>query len=251
MIGHLFLAAALLPANSADLRTNHESGLRTLEVGTGPAPFVLLHGYGSTPQEWLAFTRTIQLLPGERFVFPEAPDLTIPPDGPVGGRAWWRLDLAAYRQRGALPDLSTSRPAGLDRSSNAVHRLLNDLQRRLGSPPSAAVLGGFSQGAMIAADVAFRSDEPLRALVILSGTVVDEPAWTEGMARRRGLPVFIAHGRSDDILSFDLAQRLEQRMRRAGLAVTWVPFEGGHEMPAEVVAALNGFLRQLDAGPRR
>jgi predicted esterase len=31
-------------------------------------------------------------------------------------------------------------------------------------------------------------------------------------------------------------------MRRAGLRVTWFPFEGGHEIPAVVVDALNQFL---------
>ena len=33
-------------------------------------------------------------------------------------------------------------------------------------------------------------------------------------------------------------------MRDAGLRVTWLPFDGGHEMPAEVVTALNTFLAQ-------
>jgi phospholipase/carboxylesterase len=101
---------------------------------------------------------------------------------------------------------------------------------------------------MIAADVAFTTDEPMRALVLLSGTFVDERAWTQGMARRKGLPVFIAHGTSDTILKYDVATRLAERMRAAGLVVTWVPFAGGHEIPAEVVVALNQFLAQVDAG---
>jgi predicted esterase len=31
-------------------------------------------------------------------------------------------------------------------------------------------------------------------------------------------------------------------MHDAGLQVTWFPFDGGHEIPAEVVTALNAFL---------
>ena len=80
------------------------------------------------------------------------------------------------------------------------------------------------------------------SFVLLAGTIVDEARWTQGMARRKGLPVFIAHGRQDQVLPFAIATRLEQRMREAWLVVTWVPFEGGHEMPAEVVTALNQFL---------
>jgi phospholipase/carboxylesterase len=82
----------------------------------------------------------------------------------------------------------------------------------------------------------------LHALILLSGTFVDEASWTQAMPARRGLPVFIAHGRQDDVLRFDTASRLAEAMRRAGLQVTWVPFDGGHEIPASVVTELNHFL---------
>ena len=96
---------------------------------------------------------------------------------------------------------------------------------------------------MIAADIAFTTDEPIDALVLLSPTIVNEPAWRAGMPRRRGLRVFISHGRRDTILPFDASVRLQQAMRDAGLRVTWFPFDGGHEMPAEVVTALNSVPR--------
>lgn len=242
-VGVVALAAGV----GATTVVNRESGIRTLEVGSGRAPLVLLHGYGSAPQEWLPFTQTIRVSTHTRFVFPEAPGVTVPPDGPEGGRAWWRLDLASYRRRGeSIPDLSDAHPAGLDQAAGTMRILLREVRRRLNSDD--AILGGFSQGAMIAADIAFRTDEPLAALVILSGTLVDEQAWVAGMPRRKNLPVFIAHGRSDPVLKFDVAARLEQHMRRSGLQVTWVPFDGGHELPVKVVTALNGFLARIGAG---
>ena len=160
----------LLWAPPPDVHRNPASGLRTLEVGRGRVPFVLLHGYGGTAGEWIPFSSGIQLSSDARLVFPEAPEATVPPEGPVGGRAWWRLDLRSYRRGTGLPDLSAARPAGLDRSTAKV-------------------------------------------------------------------------------LPFDVAARLERRMREAGLEVTWVPFEGGHFIPDEVVVALNRFLAQL--GGRR
>ena len=123
---------------------------------------------------------------------------------------------------------------------------VRDLYDRLGYRREDLIVGGFSQGAMVASELAFRSREPLRALVLLSGTPVDEQSWLQGMRFRRGLPVFIAHGRQDDVLPFRGAERLQQTMREIGLQVTWVPFNGGHETPAEVVAALNQFLAGLD-----
>jgi len=211
--------------------------------GKGPPTVLLLQGYGAKVKDWLPFTQTIEVPRRARFVFPEAPEKTSPPDGPIGGRAWWRLDLEDHVPKGAqLPDLAATRPPGLDEATARVRALLHRLQRSPGGP---IVLGGFSQGAMIASNIAFTTDEPMAALVILSGTPVDEAAWLRGLAQRRGLRVFISHGRGDPTLPFASADRFRKELAAAGLAVTWFPFDGVHEIPSSVVDALNQFLAPI------
>jgi phospholipase/carboxylesterase len=211
--------------------------------GEGPPTLVLLHGFGSSADEWMPFTKTIQWpLPG-RFVFPQAPGITEPPAGPVGGRAWWPLDLHASIAPGSRwPDLSGTRPEGLKPAADAVIALLEKLSD---SPRGPVVLGGFSQGAMVASEVAFGTGERLSALVLLSGTPVDEKSWRRGYRDRPGLPIFVAHGHGDPVLPFTGSERMQAELAAAGNRVTWVPFEGGHEIPAEVVGALNRFLRTV------
>jgi phospholipase/carboxylesterase len=221
------------------------SAIRTHEVGTGARPFVLLHGFSSSPDDWMPFTATIQLPAGRRFVFPEGPWRGV--NG--RGRAWWALDLASHVGSDGLPDLSRTRPAGLAEAAAHVRTLLDDIDRRDDARPGELILGGFSQGGMVGAEIAFRSDQPLQALVLLSPTIVDEASWTTGMRARAGLPVFLAHGRQDPILPFAASARLAQHLSAAGLAVTWVPFDGGHDIPADVVTALNGFLATAVATP--
>lgn len=222
---------------------SNASQLRTIEVGEGVLPFVLLHGYGSSAEEWLPFTYTIRLPEGRRFVLPVGPEATAPPDGPRGGRAWWHLGLASLRRPSdGLPDLSRQAPPGLVESTVRIRRLLDELAARGGYPRDRQMVAGYSQGAMIAANTAFTTAEPMEALILLSGTFVNEDVWRAGMPRRRGLRVFVSHGRRDEILPFDAADRLQRAMRDAGLRVSWVPFDGGHEMPATVVRALNDFL---------
>jgi phospholipase/carboxylesterase len=242
----ILLALAIAGCRPISTSTGHDgSGLRTIEAGTGSLPFVLIHGYGSSAAEWIPFTYTIRLPAGRRFVLPEGPETTQPPDGPRNGRAWWRIGLDAHRRPGdGLPDLSRTNPPGLAASNQRIRTLLAELAAQGNYPRELQMLAGYSQGAMIAADIAFTTDEPIDALVLLSPTIVNETAWRAGMPRRRGLRVFISHGRRDTILPFDASVRLQQAMRDAGLRVTWLPFDGGHGMPVEVVAALNTFLAQ-------
>jgi phospholipase/carboxylesterase len=211
--------------------------------GKGPPTFVLLHGYGSSAEKWEPFTQTIALPPNGRFIFPQGPETTVPPDGPIGGRAWWRLDLESHIPSGrSIPDLSATQPEGLKKAATLVANLLNDLG---GTAKKDIILGGFSQGAMVAGQVAFMSDQQIAALVMLSGTIVDESSWEKQFSRRRGLPVFLSHGRKDTMLPFTVADRLHSKLVAAGLDVTWHPFDGGHETPEEVVIELNRFIEHL------
>ena len=211
--------------------------------GAGPPTMVLLHGYGSSAEQWLPFTHSIPFPPQGRFLLPEAPETFVRLSGASQGRAWWDLDLAAHRRPGQLGvDLVGLDPRGLERAAKLVRDLLASEGNSAHRP---FVLGGFSQGAMVSCQVAFASDEPLAALVILSGTPINQAAWRPLLARRKGLPVFMSHGRSDAILPYDLAETLRADLVAAGLAVTFVPFDGGHEIPAEVVVALGNFLAQV------
>lgn len=211
--------------------------------GKGPPSVMLLHGFGSSAEHLLPYARTIALPPTGRFSFPQAPEPLIRSDGWVQGRAWWLLDLAAHMRPGKTGvDLSDEDPRGLVHAAALVRQTLSDEGNSKGRP---FVLGGFSQGAMVACEVAFGSDEPLAALVVLSGTPMDRAGWRARMSKRRGLPVFMSHGRTDDILLFDRAVRLRDDMIAAGIQVTFVPFAGGHEIPGEVVDALGKFLAKV------
>jgi phospholipase/carboxylesterase len=210
--------------------------------GGGPPTMVLLHGYASSAEHWLPFTQSIALPYYGRFLFPQGPDIAARTDGGPDGRAWWNLDLTHYHRSGIATDLTSEKPAGLEQSALMVISLLEDEGNSASQP---FILGGFSQGAMVACQTAFTSNLPLAALILLSGTPINDAAWRSGMAFRKGLPVFMAHGRKDRTLSFVMAEHLKAEMETAGLSVTFVPFNGDHEIPEEVVVALNGFLYRL------
>ncbi len=204
--------------------------------GSGPPTIVLLHGYGSNANDWSQFEPHWQF-PGD----PKRVYLQAPLRGPIsGGRGWWWLHLERYVPAdGGLPDLSTSSPGGITVAANLVCEALQNVKRPL-------ILGGFSQGAMVSAEIAFqRTDQDLDALILLSGTTVKAARWAEHFAARRRMPIFIAHGRRDPVLSFDIMDRFQQRLKAFGMDVTWYPFDGGHEIPPDVIAQVNAFVQRV------
>jgi phospholipase/carboxylesterase len=206
--------------------------------GEGPPTLVLLHGYGSNAEDWLQFEGKILMPEDGRVIYPQGPLRS-----PGGSRGWWWLDLPGHVPPGArLPDYSAANPGGLKVASRLVGNLLDDIEGPI-------VLGGFSQGAMLSAEIAFQTDQALAGLILLGGTTVNEAAWLERVPGRRRLPIFIGHGRWDGVLPFAAMDRFQQRLRAAGLDVTWFPFEGGHDLPDELIGAVNAFLAGLDLAP--
>jgi phospholipase/carboxylesterase len=216
--------------------------------GEGPV-VVLMHGFGASGEDLVPLHRVLDVGRATRFVFPEAPHRLDPRFG-GDGRMWWMIDperLAMAMQTGRPRDLSVEEPPGVDEAREAVRAMLAALRSELGVTGPEIALGGFSQGSMLACDVAFRSEEEIGALVVLSGALLMESKWSPGMPARAGLPVFQSHGTDDTVLGYDGAERLASRMKDAGLSSAFHSFRGGHEIPPMVLTRMQAFLNGVFA----
>jgi phospholipase/carboxylesterase len=218
--------------------------------GSGPL-LVLMHGFGAPGTDLVPLWRELDVPRELRFAFPEAPlALDIPglPDlGPEGPRAWWMIDvekLEAALASGQTRDLTREVPEGLSAARQSALAMLDELGADLGVDGDHTLLGGFSQGAMLALDVALSTERPLAGLVLLSGTLLAEDLWLPRMATRAGLPVLQSHGRMDPLLPFSIAERLRDELVRAGLEVRFLPFNGAHEIAGGVLDELAAFVRR-------
>jgi len=212
--------------------------------GDGPV-VVLMHGYGAPGDDLVSLQRVLAVPREVRFVFPEAP--LAPPELAVfGGRAWWPIDIAAL-QRAAAEGRASERmhmvPEGLAEANVQVNAMLDELQRALGVSSERIVIGGFSQGSMLASDVVLRSQRKFAGLALLSTTLIAVDEWLPLMAARKDLPVLQTHGRQDAILPFESAEKMRDLLLAAGVQVRWVPFNGGHELPGSVIEALQEFIK--------
>src|SRR5213075_320950 len=109
-------------------------------------------------------------------------------------RAWWMLDLARIERAlaGIVEDRSDEVPDGLAEARDLVSAVVREAHAG-GSPR--IVLGGFSQGAMLALDTALHLDLPIAGLVLMSGTRINAAAWRARLDRVRGVPILMSHGK--------------------------------------------------------
>jgi phospholipase/carboxylesterase len=111
--------------------------------------------------------------------------------------------------------------------------------------PQRLVVGGFSQGGMLALDTVLRGSQTVDGLVLLSASRLAMSDWEPHRARLRQLPVFVSHGAADQDLAFSAGERLRDFVLESAARVTWVPFETGHEIPLVVWRGLRKFLSAL------
>ncbi|MEO6603951.1 MAG: hypothetical protein ABIQ16_28970 [Polyangiaceae bacterium] len=210
--------------------------------GTGPI-VVLMHGYGAPGTDLVPLWRELAVPHAVRFVFPEAPL-----EAGFGGRAWWPIDMARIQDRfspSAVARLTAEVPDGSATAREAMLGLLAALERDFAGKPETTVIGGFSQGAMLATDIVLRTERPFAGLVVLSGTVISHDEWLPLMGARKGLPVLQSHGRSDAVLPFAVAEQLRDELSVAGLAVEFIPFNGGHGIPGSALEGLAALIRRV------
>jgi phospholipase/carboxylesterase len=204
---------------------------------------LLLHGRGMRTEALEPFGRSMGL-----------PAVVSVPAGPVqmpdGSRAWWPADLdARARQLEQGPrDLFDVYPDGRAPARAALAAAVERVRHRWPALPVA--LAGYSQGGMVAMDHLLLGDEPgIAACALMSSTRIALNDWQPRLSRLASMPMFVAHGRSDDELPFSAGERLRDLLVQGGAEVTWVPFDGGHEMPLLMWRRLRHFLLNV-AFPR-
>ena len=154
-----------------------------------------------------------------------------------------RLQMAAAL--GTFRELSRDIPAELPAARQKLMGLIEEWSKRTGTPINRFVLGGFSQGSMLATDVTLQLDENPAALVILSGSLINEDNWRERATHHKTLRVLQSHGTQDPILPVNSAGWLRDLLNHAGADVEFLQFAGGHEIPHPVLDRFGTFLREL------
>ena len=225
-----------------DLERKNIAGVQCIvKKGKPGGPAVcLFHGYGADANDLAPLSNYINLPSNVTWYFPQGPINLIVGSG-MSGYAWFDIDVKAMELamiEGRHRDLTTTRPPGLDKAKKYV----TPLYEQIISDHDKAIIGGFSQGAMLSCEIVFTNKQKPKALVILSGALLDLKNWQVAVQSCEGLPYFQSHGINDALLSYKDAVKLDGLLQSAGALGHLNTFKGGHEIPVPVLNELKSFL---------
>ena len=213
--------------------------LEAIEVETAAKPnaaVIWLHGLGADGHDFEPIVPEI-VRPRERawrFVFPHAPVRPVTINGGMSMRAWY--DLKGLDRR-APEDVSGFR------DTDVRIRQLIAREGERGIAANRIVLAGFSQGAAVSLYTAPRFAEGLAGIMALSGYLPGEGTFhAERSPSNNTTPIFMAHGRADNVLPMSLGVQSRDFLNAEGYSVEWHDYPMAHAVCAEEVADIREFL---------
>lgn len=192
--------------------------------------WIMMHGLGDSVEGYRWMPEVMQL-PSVNYLLVNAPD------GYYGGYSWF--------------DFAGDMVPGVERSRRLLFELL-DAQREAGFPPESTILGGFSQGCLMALDVGLRYRRKLAGVVGISGWVYEPERLLKEMAPHAcDMRILMTHGTQDPMVPFASVKRQVNQLKAAGLAVEWHEFRKGHTIEGEAeIAVIREFVASALEGAK-
>jgi len=203
------------------------------------AAVIWLHGLGADGNDFVPIVEQLQL-PSHyaiRFIFPHAPLRPITVNQGYQMPGWYDIS--------SLSIVEQEDEAGI-RESSAILKALCEEQEASGIDAQHIVLAGFSQGGAIALHCGCRYPRPLAGIMALStylplaDTLADE---ISDVASE--IPVFMAHGRQDNVVAYDYGKQSMAQLEAFDIEVHWHEYDMEHSVCIEEIQHIRQWLSEI------
>jgi phospholipase/carboxylesterase len=187
---------------------------------------ILLHGWMGDENSMGVLARNL------------APELAIlSPRGifavPEGGFSWREIRPGTWGLA-SLEDFSSA--------ANALVLFVDEWAASAGMEVDQFDLMGFSQGAAMTYTLALLYPQRVGRMAALSGFIPEGGQFLSAMPTISGKPVFISHGRQDDMIPVEQSRQAWNQLEKAGALVTYCESDTGHKVSKECLKALELFF---------
>jgi phospholipase/carboxylesterase len=198
-------------------------------AGEPAGALVLLHGRGLHEDDLVPL---LDLMDPERRLVGFTPRAPLQPPGHTGNH-WYVIERVGF------PNPATFAP-----TYGKLDRWLEALAEETGVPPERTVIGGFSQGGVIAYSLGLGPGRPRPAAIVgLSCFVPTVDGWQPDFTDREELPVYHSHGVADPIISVEFGRQARELLE-GKVELTYREHPGGHTIDPRSFDE----LRELVAG---
>jgi predicted esterase len=206
------------------------------EGGETKAVCIFLHGLGDTGHGWADVAGQMPF-EGVKWIFPTAPTIPITLNGGMRMTGWY--DINDLSIDGIVDDRERTL------ASAAYVTGLVDEAIASGVPSEKILIGGFSQGGVVALTASLRSDKKLAGCVAMSTYLAMRDDYPAALgAHAKTMPVFLAHGTADQVLKYEYGEATAAKLDELGLArVDFKTYRGmAHSACQEELQHLAAFI---------
>jgi phospholipase/carboxylesterase len=207
----------------------------TLDTGKSPQHSIIwLHGLGADGEDFVPIAEQMSLPLAVRYIFPHAPKRPVSINGGFVMRAWYDIYAAAiHAQQDA---------AGIRASQAEIEKLIAQEKQR-GVAAENIFLAGFSQGGAVVLQTGLRHAEKLGGILALSTYLpLAETLTDEASKAAKDTPVFMAHGRHDPIVPYDLGKSSADKLSGLGYQLEWREYSMQHSVCVEEIEDIEAWL---------
>ena len=206
---------------------------------TAEACVIWLHGLGADGHDFEGIVPELHLPEtlAVRFIFPHAPIRPVSLNAGMPMRAWfdiYGLDFGSEQDE-----------VGIRQAEGDIIDLIEQQQAQ-GIQANKIVLAGFSQGGALALHCGLRYPQSLAGIIGLSTVLpLADRIEAEMNPANRQVPIFLAHGELDPVISPQLGQATREWLTGLGYPVEWHSYAMQHTVSADEVREIGQWLARI------
>lgn len=227
------------------MQTEKNSGLNYLKVTSSNAKVavIFIHGYGASMHDLYSLHDVLDPVVHADWYFPDG-HIAVALGFMMEGRAWFPIDMQELEN---AIQLGTHRVFE-DKCPNELIQAIEKLELFIANISDSydhIILGGFSQGAMLASHL-FSKFDKMKGLILFSATLVASNLLQQSLEKSRSINFIQGHGKQDPLLNYAEAKKLFELLKLYGHRGEFIPFDGAHEIPMQLINKVNDWFKQLD-----
>jgi phospholipase/carboxylesterase len=203
---------------------------KPLKKTAHPPVLIMLHGFGSNEQDIVAMAKSFD----ERLL---TFSLRAPFQVPNSGFCWFRLDFLpnkkfAYDYNQAV------------QSREKILSFIRQACRAYNADSTKVFLMGYSQGAMMAYDIALSNPDKIKGVIIMNGLLMSNTSALKMDDKKiANLKFFIAHGTIDNVIDFKDGQSAAEFVKAKKAQVTFKSYEMPHAIIGQELKDIQSWIK--------